>query len=259
MAISISYYDEDYDSSQHYLKAEGWEAQSVALDKAEEDDPMLDSTSPTMQPGAEDPGLEALGFGRGRLGSQPPALSHGGSRNTSCSGSTRSDETPGLSYSRGSSTMEDRVMEEPEASMERDDQTNTVCDLSGGSPHEHTEKQTKESACEGYYVTPVGFSQPQASENGIVEIHAGVKTSRSSSPQVAARKDHSRALSSSSPIKLFMQASGYSTVKCRIAAKAFAGRMREIGMRNLKSIREAAAFPVHIAQNMYPPWPGAII
>ncbi|KAF2216794.1 hypothetical protein CERZMDRAFT_92867 [Cercospora zeae-maydis SCOH1-5] len=166
--MTLSYINE-HDPSRDSVSKQGWKAQRVASDKAEDDEYSHESTSRILQSGDIDPGLEVLGFGPGRLDLVSPASSHQGSRHTSpsCLG-----EMPPLSHSPGSSTTEEYVLKEPEAAMERNDQKN-VCELSGGSLHEHTQKQTTGSACEEHSARPDGSSQSQVLEKSIVKMYAG--------------------------------------------------------------------------------------
>ncbi|GIZ41904.1 hypothetical protein CKM354_000518900 [Cercospora kikuchii] len=160
-------YGDDCDGSQGYFEAEGLgkiEPMLIGQAKEVDNDDMDDSTAKEVGPGDNDPGLESLGLGPGRLASEPPsallqedrgekssALVRGVSGETSRTATPGLDDVPALSHSPRSITMEETTLEEPQMSMAYDDQ---AAALHGRYESEHTLKQAERRAFEGRPVTP---------------------------------------------------------------------------------------------------------
>lgn len=193
----------DYDVPRDYLAEEGFgKMEPVLLDKAEGDgnNDMIDSTAKEVGPGDIDPGCESLGFGQVRLGSEPPSALPQGSSETSpallkraSKGTSRtatpcSDDDPGLSYSPGSSTMDESVVEEQQMSMACVDQVDI---LYGSRRSEHNKRQTEGPISEVQPVTPKGSVRTHPLARRIVSGYArqgidGRSISRDRSPTIEA-------------------------------------------------------------------------
>ncbi|WPB03413.1 uncharacterized protein RHO25_008052 [Cercospora beticola] len=160
-------YSDDCDGSQGFFEAEGLEKiEPVLIGQvaAVDNDDMYDSTAKEVGPGDNDPGLESLGLGPGRLASEPPsallqedrgetppALLQGRSGETFRTATPDLDDVPALSHSPRSITMEETTLEEPQMFRAYDDQ---AAALHGRYESGHTRGQAERPASEERPVTP---------------------------------------------------------------------------------------------------------